>query len=475
MDEAREEYIMETKLLPAEPLSWRDGAIPALALGLAWLFWACFDFARVLDFGLPHLGVTALVCAHFAAVFIVLGRRARLSPGAVVCMAAALLPALACALWDEPIFTALNCLVILLAAAMATFALAGRTDCGRPRAIFDTATLSILALCSRLGRPFRALGQLGKRADRKKLGYAAASVLLALPVAAVVLWLLTSADAVFSGLFARLRPDFPASRILRPLRILATALFLASALWFIREEPAPKAAEKPHGPRRAVLFLGMTAALDIVYIIFCYIQIKYLFGGAVEASMAGGWAEYARSGFFQLVAVTAINLTLCLAGTDAGRFASHGGKLLRELYALLLALTAVILASAFRRMCLYIDAYGLSVLRLLTLWAMAVIAFGILMAGWKLCRPGASFFRAAGVFALGLWCVMALAGPGRLIADYNADRYLSGKLAEVDTDYLRGLGTDALPALRALGEEPDPPAMDRPWAQMSASYQRAAK
>ncbi len=474
MDEAKQEYIMETKSTLAEPLSWRDGAIPALAIGLAWLFWANFDFVRMLDFGLPHLGVTALVCAHFAAVFIALGRRARLSPGAVVCVAAVLLSALACALWDEPIFTALNCLVILLTAAMATFALAGRTDCCRPRAIFDAVTLSILALCTRLGRPFRALGQLGRRADRKKLGYAAASVLLALPVAAVVLWLLSSADAVFSDLFSRLRPDFPIGRIFRPLRTLTTALFLASALYFIREAPTPRAAEYLGRPRRAVLFLGMTAALDIVYIIFCYIQIKYLFGGAAEASMAGGWAEYARSGFFQLVAVAAINLTLCLAGTDKERFASHGGKLLRGLYALLLALTAVILASAFRRMCLYIDAFGLSVLRLLTLWAMAVIAFGILMAGWKLRRPGASFFRAAGLFALGLWCVMALAGPGRLIANYNADRYLSGQLTEVDAGYLRSLGADALPALRALGEEADMPA-GRPWAQVSASYQRAAK
>ena len=475
MDEAKREYIMETKLTPAEPLSWRDGAIPALALGLAWLFWANFDPVRMLDFGLPHLGIPTLVCAHFAAVFLVLGRRARLSPGAGVCMAAAMLSALACAVWDEPIFTILNCLVILLAAAMATFALAGRTDCGRPRAVLDTIALSIQALCTRLGRPFRALGQLGKRADRKKLGYAAASVLLALPVAAVVLWLLSSADAVFSGLFARLRPDFPIGRYFRPLRVLATALFPASALYFICEAPTPRAAETSHGPRRAVLFLGMTAALDIVYIIFCYIQIKYLFGGAVEASMAGGWAEYARSGFFQLVAVAAINLTLCLAGTDAGRFASPGGKLLRGLYALLLALTAVILASAFRRMCFYIDAFGLSVLRLLTLWAMAVIAFGILMAGWKLCRPGASFFRAAGVFALTLWCVMALAGPGCLIANYNADRYLSGELSEVDANYLRALGADALPALRALGEDADPPAMDRPWAQWSVSYQQAAK
>ena len=43
MDEAKEIDIMVTKPIPAGPLSWRDGAIPLLAICLAWIFWACFD------------------------------------------------------------------------------------------------------------------------------------------------------------------------------------------------------------------------------------------------------------------------------------------------------------------------------------------------------------------------------------------------------------------------------------------------
>ena len=191
--------------------------------------------------------------------------------------------------------------------------------------------------------------------------------------------------------------------------------------------------------------------------------------------MAGGWAGYARSGFFQLVYVTIINLGLVLLGTDAGRFASRGGKLLRALYGLLLALTAVILVSAFWRMRLYIDAFGLSILRLLTLWAMAVVCFSLLAAAWKLARPGARFFRAAGGFALALWCLMSLAGPARMIANHNVNQYLAGSLSEVDADYLRALGADALPALQALGEDPNPPSADSSWVQMSLSAWRAAK
>lgn len=168
--------------------------------------------------------------------------------------------------------------------------------------------------------------------------------------------------------------------------------------------------------------------------------------------MAGGWAEYARTGFFQLTAVAAIDLGLCLLGTDEKRFAAAGGKVLRAAYGLMLLCTAVILASAFRRMCLYIDAYGLSLLRLATLWAMAAMAAGVLAAAWKLIRPGFSFYRAAGIFAVAAWCVLSLAGPGRVIADYNVDRYLDGTLEEVDITYLRSLSADALPALERLAD-----------------------
>ena len=47
---------------------------------------------------------------------------------------------------------------------------------------------------------------------------------------------------------------------------------------------------------------------------------------------------------------------------------------------------------------------------------------------------------------------MNLAGPGRMIANYNVDHYLSGALTEVDETYLRALGPDALPALEKLDE-----------------------
>ncbi len=448
MDEEKRQDIMETET----PLTWRDGAIPLLALGLAALFWADFSPDRT-DW--PHWGIFALVCAHFGAVLAVLGKRAQCGAGSVFCVAASLALGLGCAIYQSGAFLVMNCFVILFVAAMGTFALSGRLSPGKARAVPDTIILSFAAFFTRLGKPFRALGRVS-RGGRRQAGTALLAVLIAVPVLAAVLWLLSSADAVFAGLFRGIRLNGPPEdAVMRVVRALVLAPFLASALCFIREDPPKAAPARPDRDKRAALFLPVTALLDIVYIIFCYVQIKYLFGGESEASMSGGWAEYARSGFFQLVVITFIDLGLVLLGTDEKRFAGPGGRALRAAFGLLLALTAVILVSAFWRMGLYIGVYGMSVLRLLTLWAMAVIAVSLLAAAWKLVRPEFGSFRVMGGFALALWCALNLAGPVRMIADYNVDQYLSGALEDVDTWYLNALGPDAHGALARLEEAKD--------------------
>ena len=440
----------ETK--PVLPLTWRDGAIPLLAIAMTVMYYESFDWTYLVDHGFPGLGILALVAVHFAAVLIVLGRKAKFTPSGIFCMAASLALGLSCTLYAAEAFVLLNCFVILLVAAMATFSLSGHTLCSRARSVPDAVMLTIVALFSKLGRPFRALGQAG-RSSKGDLGRVMLSLVIAIPVLAVVLALLASADQVFGSLVVNIRlPDGDwGLQLYRVIRTLIMALFVASALYFICEDRPQAPAAKPEKDRQPLPFLVVTVLLDIVYIIFCVIQIRFLFGGAEAAAMAGGWAQYARSGFFQLVGVAAINLGLCMLGADGKRFAARGGMALRAAYGLLLALTAVILGSAFRRMQLYILAYGMTRLRLTTLWAMAAIAVGILTAAWKLYRPTFAFFPVAAGFALGMWCLMCLAGPGRMVADYNVDQYLAGHLEEVDTFYIcYDLSADGLPALRRL-------------------------
>ena len=101
-------------------------------------------------------------------------------------------------------------------------------------------------------------------------------------------------------------------------------------------------------------------------------------------------------------------------------------------------------------MAVYLPVSTLSILRLLTLWGMAMILGGLLLAGWKLLRPAFRFGRVFLPLALGAWCLLCLAGPAARVADYNVDAFLDGRLAAVDVEYLESLGTDVRPALERL-------------------------
>ena len=57
--------------------------------------------------------------------------------------------------------------------------------------------------------------------------------------------------------------------------------------------------------------------MDLIYILFCVIQFSYLFGGTGN-NLAPGYtfAEYARKGFFELIVVTIINLSILVGSIN---------------------------------------------------------------------------------------------------------------------------------------------------------------
>lgn len=454
------DYVNNSSEEPCPSLPLQNALTLSLALILALLYRAVFSLEHFGCYG-PGIGVPVFVALYFGAVFLVLGHRAKFSPNAVLLLAVSMVLALFCAGSTLSGLTILNCFLILFTAAGATFLLSGHSRTTLAQAAFlpETVSLSCRALFTRIHRPFQLL-------SRNKTGHRSAPIFLAalisLPLLAVVLALLTSADAVFNSFFAtlgeQLRNASPGRILWALLRTLVPALLIASGLYYIAEPPASPKSRGPQKHHAPLYFLLPTVLLDMIYLLFCAIQIRYLFGGENAAAMAGSWAEYAREGFFQLVAVAMINLSLCLFGSHKEYFCGNSGKMLRWANALLLLLTCIILASAARRMQFYILAYDLSVLRLMTLWAMLAILAGLLAAGWKLFRPNFSFFQIFAPFVLASWCLFCLIGPGRIVANYNVDRYINSAYTQtLDLNYLADLGPAALPALYKLRDIPDIP------------------
>src|SRR5918998_2555757 len=93
--------------------------------------------------------------------------------------------------------------------------------------------------------------------------------------------------------------------------------------------------------------------LDLLFITFVAIQVRYLFGGAghVAGTARLTYAEYARHGFFELATVTALALPLLLLAHWLFRPDNRTHEVLfKALACTMVALLFVIVASALQRM-----------------------------------------------------------------------------------------------------------------------------
>jgi hypothetical protein len=199
------------------------------------------------------------------------------------------------------------------------------------------------------------------------------------------------------------------------------------------------------------------------------------------------YAEYARSGFWQLLTVSV--LTVAVLGV-AARLAPRGTMRdrvwLRALLGALAVLSLVIVASAMSRMWAYEQAYGFTRLRLLVsaceLWLGAVFLL-VLVAGIRL-RERATWLPGV-VLAAAVAALLGLAAldPDRFIAERNIAQATAGD-GRLDLDYLQGLSADAVPALDRLSEPWRSCALhdvhrdltaspDRAWGQWNLARHRA--
>ncbi|WP_236718578.1 DUF4153 domain-containing protein [Actinoplanes sp. TFC3] len=282
----------------------------------------------------------------------------------------------------------------------------------------------------------------------------AATVGVSLALLIVFGTLFASADAAFAGVVDAVIPDLDVATALRWILLFTVGLLVLGGAAYLRAAP-PDLSGLDSQHRRRVARLEWSIPLSLLVLLFAVfvgIQLTVLFGDSQHVLTTEGltYAEYARTGFWQLLLVTGLTL-LVLAG--AARWAPRDTRtdrvLIRSVLGTLAVLTLVIVGSALHRMDLYADTYGLTRLRLLVplceAW-LGVVFLMILMAGIRLRTawlPRAVV--AAGVLAL---LGLAAANPDRLIAERNIVR--AHDVGSIDIAFLSTLSVDAVPALDKL-------------------------
>ncbi|WP_285645046.1 DUF4153 domain-containing protein [Lentzea sp. NBRC 102530] len=280
------------------------------------------------------------------------------------------------------------------------------------------------------------------------------SVGVALVLLVVFGSLLAGADKGFNDFLEGLIPDLDIGVYVQMTFYGVVAAFGALGACYLVAAPAEigEDEEQKPGSLRLKDYGLPVGVLVVLFAGFVGTQLAVLFGGEAYVMKTAGvtFAEYARSGFWQLLWVTVLTLGV-IAGV--ARFAAKQTRReqlwLKGLLGALAVLTLVIVASALSRMWFYQQAYGWTVLRLLVasceVWLavvyLMVIAGGIsLRAKWlpkAVVATGVAFFLA----------VVAM-NPERVVADYNVSRFEATQ--KIDTYYLSQLSEDAVPALVRL-------------------------
>ena len=352
-------------------------------------------------------------------------------------------------MWDT-----LALLLVLLPVHTAGLSGGRRLPWWRPAMLWERACLLLSGFFSRLGAFPAALspGRSGAgRLGPAVLGCAGAAALLAVLVPS-----LASADALFGLATADLRALLDLHLTEAAAKTVAAAVmtpFFFSLVYSLRHpRPLPQPAEKPRRGADGLIFALMLAAAAAVYLLFLAVQTAGIFGGADYLAAKGlSYAEWARSGFFQMVRVTALNLVLLLSAVHWSRREGGAWRAVRLLSAVLTAESLLLLLSAAVRMTLYVEAYGLSFKRLLTYWGMGMMAAFLLAAAWKVRRPDFRFCRVVFPLALAGWLVINCVPVDYLVAKDQVDRYLSGESAALDVEYLLyDLSYDTLSQLKRL-------------------------
>ncbi len=307
--------------------------------------------------------------------------------------------------------------------------------------------------------PFRSYAKFsaetGKKGPNKQM---LLGVALSIPVLIVVIPLLISSDAAFEGLMTSL---FKGVGTLIGKIILGALLsvLLFSLLFTLKKglktEKNSYTVKTDYRNLPAVTAVTLFAILSVFYTVYLFSQLAYFFS-AFKGILPDGYSltasAYARRGFFELCAVSAINMGLLglITGLAKRNDENKIPLSVRVTATLICGFSVIFTATAISKMIFYIGLYGLTRLRLLT---------GIFMVLIALIFAGIIIYLYSKKFPLEKYIITVLTAVAltigfcdvdKTVARYNVAGYKNGSLEEIDIEHLGNLSPSAIPYLAEL-------------------------
>ena len=255
------------------------------------------------------------------------------------------------------------------------------------------------------------------------------SLIIAIPLLLIVISLLSEADSVFENIFheipnyfSKLFSSVTAIDIFwRIIWIIFNFFYISSfILMFVNEEKKQETKIEKDKAQKISTFTQNTilVSLNLIYLIFSIIQFKYLFINAGKTADFD-YAQYARTGFFQLMMVSLINFGILKIGK-----VEQKEKLNTILKITMIVFTLVIIISAIFRMYLYEQAYGYTYLRLFVYFILATEILILIPITMNLLGKNLNTFKISLEIIVTMYVILNLINIDSIIASKNINRYL---------------------------------------------------
>lgn len=297
------------------------------------------------------------------------------------------------------------------------------------------------------------------------IGFVIIGIVIAVPLTLVVGSLLMSADSGVEDMLAGIA-DFIASEemfalIWQLIISVPIACYIFGMIYAnthrdrekdVTEDGCERALSRSRLIQNITVYTAVTP-ICLLYILYMISQAQYLMS-AFSGTLPDGYsyAEYARRGFFELLAIVVINLVVVIL---INLLAKNGGEnkpaALKLYSAAICFFTLVIIASALSKMAMYISVYGLTELRVFTGWFMALCAFIFLFIIIKQFGKRLPLAKCVTITFIAMFALLAFGRPDYVIGVYNIEMSRAGKLEEYDSAYLLSLSDDAVQAYLEYG------------------------
>jgi uncharacterized protein DUF4153 len=330
--------------------------------------------------------------------------------------------------------------------------------------MFDIGTAELIARTVRAlahisaGGPFIFRPIVVVRRHLTGLGPVARGLVIAIPICALLCVLLASADPVFASFF---NVNFDLGQFAADIVFVAIGLLAMSGLFRLAAAEPIDRIEGPLWRLGATEALVVLALLDAVFTAFAIAQILAVTGAAQETLKSAGvsYSEYARSGFFQLLWAGGITLvTLILFSRITALAKPEHRVAFLVLSEIAIGLTLMIVIVAYRRLSLYEEAYGFTMLRLYShIFAVWMALVFVLLATDLLgiLSKRRWFVGATATSAVVVMLSLNFLNPEAVVVNLNVDH--AKTTHRIDAEYLAGLSSDATPAILDSVGVLDPP------------------